>query len=302
MHRALPVSLGITLVALLPAVVSAQDDGEDDKLQEVVGAYLGDNADGYVKPLAEILGASLNSGFIRSIRPVRPGNGVTFRLDVVNGNVFVSESMKTFEATTEAGFDPQTTTEAPTIVGNDEPKYVEGTGGLEYAFPAGLAITRLGLIVPQVTIGGIRGTDLTVRWIGYTIDEVGDFSLLGLGGRHNISQYFNALPVDLAVGAAFHTVSFAESFDMSALLISAQAGMTRGIFSLYGGLGMESSSMSLDYEHEDAEGGRVQIDVDGANGLRATLGAALSLSILQLSADYSLGTANVLTLGLGLGK
>ena len=301
MHRGLIAGLSLAF-AFAPAVAAAQEEDEDDKFADVVGAYIGANAEGYVKPLAEILGASLNSGFIRAIRPVGPGNGITFRLDLVNGNVFVSESMKTFQATTEGGFHPETTTEAPTIVGDDEPKYVEGTGGLEYVFPAGLNVSRVGLVVPQVTIGGIRGTDLSVRWIGYSIEEVGDLSLLGLGVRHNISQYFNALPVDLAVGGAYHTISFAESLDLTAMLISAQAGITRGVFSLYGGLGFESSSMTVDYAHEDAENGRVNIDVDGANGIRATLGAGLSLAILQLYADYSLGTANVLSLGIGLGK
>lgn len=283
---------------LFAAVPLAAQDSDNNRFEDLFSAYLGDNAEGYLQPVGTILGASLNSGLMR---PARIGPGFHFRFDALVANSLISNTQKVFRATTEEGFNPQTTTDAPTILGAGEPKVIEGDGGTAYIFPAGLDLDRIGVILPQVTIGNVMGTEATVRWLAYSFEDIGDLSLLGVGGRHSISQYLENAPVDLAVGFFYHTVEFADMLNLTAMLASVNASITRSVFTLYGGLGYETSSMHVGYDSKRAASGRVELDLDGVNGIRATAGVSLGLPLLTIFADVSAGSQTVFTLGLGLG-
>jgi hypothetical protein len=272
---------------------------ERNKFEDLFSSYAGVNGPGYLRPLAQVLGAGLNTGFVG---PARIGKGFHFRLTLQTMTSFISEGQKTFTGTTEGNFTPQQTAEAPTIVGPDQPVIVDGTAGTGYVFPAGLAISRITFGVPQITVGGIAGTDVTFRWLGFSADEIGTFSMFGIGARHSISQYLENLPVDLAAGALYHRLKLTEVARMNNLMIGVQAGKDVGMLELYGGLNYETSTLKMDYENSREPGGRSQYDVKGASGVRLTAGTAINLKILKIHADVNLGTQTIVGLGLSFGN
>jgi len=271
---------------------------QDNSFKNLFSSYLGSNASGYLGPLADIVGGSLNSGFVK---PAAYREGFFVRLDLQMAATFLSDDQKVFQAVTEGAFFPETTASVPTIVGAGSGTVVQGDGGTAYVFPAGLAINRVLLAIPQLTVG-MLGTDVSVRWAGVDIDDVGKFNLLGIGGRHNISQYFSDVPVDLAVGYHFHAVSLGDILDLTSMIASVHASHTTGAASFYGGVGYESTTMDIRYENSAQEISEIEIALAGPSGVRITGGIALDLSFLTIFGDYTLGGQNAATFGISIGN
>ncbi len=217
----------IALVVLaLPAVVTAADDGT---VQNQISVYTGDNAVGYLQPLANAIGATLNSAFGYSAYIPKTSFHISLEAPVMG--VFFDEDDDIFQATTESGFDPTTTVEVPTVVGPGEAVVVTGTGGAQFAFPGGLQLNSFGLVVPQLRLSSLAGTEAVIRWVAYDQGDadVGKIDMFGIGGRHSISQYLGENPtLDLAVGLLYQTFEVGESdfgnpfVESSALNIQAQ--------------------------------------------------------------------------------
>ncbi|MEX2528931.1 MAG: DUF6588 family protein [Gemmatimonadota bacterium] len=286
----------LATAALLAFPMHAQ--AQENRFEDLFSSYLGANASGYLAPLAQVVTGSLNSGFVR---PSPRAEGMTFRLDIQAATALVSNSQQEFLATTEEGFSPQTTTAAPTILGKSSAVRVPGEGGTAYIFPAGLAVQRVVIPIPQLTVGW-GGSDASVRWVGVDIQDVGRLDLLGVGARHRISRYLPELPVELTVGVIHHSVTLDEELDLSTTLASVQVGRPSGAFDLYGGVGWEFSSGNVRYDPSDPEESDVEVDLEGVSGPRATAGVAFGRSLFTLSADITLGTQNVFTFGVGIGR
>jgi hypothetical protein len=93
------------------------------------------------------------------------------------------------------------TAEVSTLFGPTDPVEVTGDAGTVYVFPGGLNVSMLPFAVPQLTVGSVFGTDLTVRYFAYSTNEdIGKLNLFSWRLRHSISQYVPVLPLDLAVG------------------------------------------------------------------------------------------------------
>jgi len=288
-----PVRWLCSTLILLAAATSASAQSVED----FAGAYIGRNAQGYFGPLATSLTGILNSGFSG---PVPPPRGFSVRLGLLAPVALMGADQKTFNAATGEGFRPATTRAAPTIFG-EERIVVEGEGGTGYVFPAGLGMDWLGVPLPQLTIGTL-GTEAKLRWAAAgTTEELGDVALLGLGLRHNISQWLPPLPADVAIGGMYNSLRVGSTFDVTAMLVDVSLSRKAGWFVLYGGLGWQSSSMEVDYDSDEAESGRVALDLDGVNGLRGSAGLALTLPLAALTADVAFGSQTVLGLGLSFG-
>ncbi len=197
-RRFAAVAVCIVFAATLagPAVAQVEDQ---------LSSYTGVNAEGYLKPLAEAFGATLNSGFFRSA--YLPTSGFHIGFEVLAMGLFFSDSHRTFDATTEGLFLPRSTVKAPTIVGPGEAvKITNGVGGTSYVFPGGLDLNSFAMLAPQLRISSVRGTEFVGRWaqIKSGDAELGDVTLWGIGARHNISQYLSEdFPFDLALGLIY---------------------------------------------------------------------------------------------------
>ena len=199
------------------------------------------------------------------------------------------------------------------MVGDGNSVTVPGNGGAAYSFPGGLDLHSFGLLVPQLRISSIAGTEALVRWAAYD-DKGSDFwklDLFGIGARHSISQYMGEQPLlDLAVGALWQSFKVGKNDrggDFSktdALLLQVQASKRAPLgfmtFEPYAGLSWEKLSTDLDYD--DTNGDPVHLKIDGQNDMRFTFGAGLNFVAGQLWADYSLANTDTFSFGLALGN
>jgi hypothetical protein len=227
--------------------------------------------------------------------------------------VFFEDEDRTFEAATEAGFQPPTNADVPTVVGSGDAVIVSGSGGATFAFPGGLDLNSFGLIVPQLRVSSLMGTEAVVRWVSYDAGDadIGDISLFGIGGRHSLSQYMGEAPMlDLAVGALWQTFSVGENdfgndfVDSDALSIQLQASKRAPVgflvFEPYAGVAWEQ--VNVDLEYDDANGNPVSVSLEGENEVRFTVGAGLNFSAGHVWADYSFANTNNFSFGLALGN
>ncbi|MEM1137528.1 MAG: DUF6588 family protein [Bacteroidota bacterium] len=289
------------LILVMLAILGMHVNTQAQDIEDFVAKYTSENGEGYMQPFANAFGANLNSGLFSNA--YIPENGFRLQVGLVAMTTIVKDRDRTFTATTDDFFTPQTSIEASTVFGSTEGVSVEGDGGTVYNFPGGLSVDMLPLAVPQVTLGAIKGTELLVRFFASDIGEdVGQLNLLGLGIRHSIDQYLpEAFPVSLAVGYYWQKLTLEDFVDSKNSFISAQASFRKGPLILYGGPGYELSSLEVTYTFESGDNSEdIQLDLDSDNSLRFTAGVGLQLGSLYLNTDYNLGDQNVWSAGLGI--
>jgi hypothetical protein len=290
--------IGCVLFALLLAAPALGQSQIEDQLS----AYTGANAEGYLTPLAEAFGADLNSGLYHSAAIATEGFSVSIEIQMM-AVLFVDED-KTFTATTEGGFTPEQTATAPTAVGSGEVVVVDGDAGSAFAFPGGLDLSSFALAAPQARIGIQGGTEALLRWVpAYDIEDVGEIGLLGIGVRHNVSQYFVGLPVEVAAGVFWQSFSLGEDFiDATAMSYGIQASKNFGLIEPYAGLAMDTFSMDVTYDTEvEGETEAVDLSFDTDSAFHITLGANLNLGFLTANAEYNIANQNGFAAGIGFG-
>jgi hypothetical protein len=279
-------------LAVLPA--------RSQNIEDFVSKYTESNGKGYMQPLANSFGACMNSGLYHSAKI--PVAGLHLYVGVETMMAVIGDKAKTFSATTEE-FTPKQTVDAPTLFGATQPVVVNGSGataGLQYVFPGGMNIKRIPLAMPQVTVGSIMGTEASLRWLAVNLGEdIGKLSVFGWGVRHSISQYLPLFPVNLAAGVYMQSFKVGDVVDASATYFGVQASKSFTMLSLYGGIGMESSKLNIAYESKDGLD-KVKFDLEGKNGVRLTIGAALNFPGLTLHADYNMTNQNILAAGIGI--
>lgn len=171
----------------------------------------------------------------------------------------------------------------------------------------------LPLLAPQVTVGTVFGTNATFRWLP-TVEltsEIGEMSYFGFGVQHNPGVWFgDPLPVDFSVGFFTQTFQVGELFEATSFAMGLNASKTLGwrFFNVtpYTGFMIEKSAMDFHYQRDiETDKGVTPVDVnfsvEGENTWRATFGLSLRLLILNLNADYNLGTYPSVSVGLMVG-
>lgn len=265
------------------------------QVNDLLSKYGGENAGGFVQPLADAFAANLNSGLYQSA--FVPLSGFHFSIGVVILGAPVSDSRRTFTAKTEGFFSPAQTAPAPTIFGSTKGTSVTGTGGTEYAFPGGLDVSMFAVVAPQITIGSLYGTEALIRFFQVNVGgKVGTLQLYGFGLRHNLNQYLNLkkIPLDFAAGIYYQHFGLGDILSGNGVFISGQASYKTGVLTLYGGPGFEFSSMKVDYT---GSSGKISTSVSAANKVRFTVGAAATLIFFRLFADFNLSSQSTFTLG-----
>jgi hypothetical protein len=295
-------------------VITCLVSGANAQVEDQLARYTGDNASGYLGPLADAIGTDLNGGLFHSARI--PEMAKYFRLEFQLVSVVFGDDDRTFDATTEGDFAPKQTVEAPTIVGPGEAKLVEGDAGTQTYLPGGFDLSSFSLAVPQLRFGSYKGTEALIRYLAVDLGDVelGDISLFGFGVRHSLSQYLSPeFPVALAGGFFWQSLNIGKNpaggdlMSSSALSIGVQASKRYGegaaYLEPYGGLSVDRFSMDVAYESEVGDE-PVMIDVDFGTDttLRLTLGLAVGLPVLTGHAEYCIAGQNSFTLGLGFGN
>lgn len=279
--------LGIMLIVAKPSFSQFEDRF----------SYLTESEIGrYAQPLATSLGTAFNSGTFHTA-DVPQLFGFTFSIKGMY--ISIPDDQRTFTPELPAGYDA---TETATIYGN-EGGYYAGPDGYK-VYPPGLDATFVPAAFPQIA-ASFMGTELMIR--GLPSITVGETSVgfFGAALKHNISQYIPGLPVDLAAQFLYSTFTVKDVVDVSNIGFNAQASKSFGLFTAYGALQYETTSMDLTYTFTDPENTipgnqdtEISASIDGENNFRFTLGGSLKFGFFRWNADFSITAQPVFTTGL----
>lgn len=295
----LPVLCGGALL-LIASTSPAQTDFE-----KAIRQYDGETIAGYMQPFADLFGANMQSGFYHSAEI--PSEGFHISLHLIATGTFINDPRRSYQAPTPEGFSPLSF-ETATIVGGKGTIVPHATiPGFSFKGSDGIISSNLlSLVVPQLTIGSLFGTELSVRYV--PMPKLGDgkfpsATLWGIGVRHSLSQYFTDSPAELAIGGFYNRFILGDYIDFRGYTASLQVSRKFAVFVLYGGLGYEVGRMELTYQTTDPQAPpAVDVILNSANSIRFTVGAAFDIQAMQLYADASFGAVTTLTIGIGFGN
>jgi len=191
-----------------------------------------------------------------------------------------------------------------------------GIGGL--SFLADLSFVPLA--APQIGIGTVIGTRATIRYIP-TVDissippfslfleeELGKISYFGFGLQHNPGVFLpTPLPIDVAVAFYTQTLKIGKEFikvKTTAWGLNASKKLGIGAINItpYAGFMFEKSTIDIKYTLDiiDFPGvpPAIELEFEGANKSRLTLGLSLKLLLFNINADYNIGKYNSYTVGI----
>lgn len=227
----------------------------------------------------------------------------------------------------------------------------------EFDMPTG---TGFGYVpAPEIkgAIGLVKDTELMFRYVPEVeIGDYGTFDQFGFGAKHGINQWLpggKLLPVDLSVMAGYTKQTVSAGFSLTgedirdpqttenpyqdqpetwegqkiaietnAYTIKALVGKTLPVLSIYGGVGYETSTMSIttpgNYptigENPDYTGpggsekplivetlaDPIDVEIEGENGFHALAGLRLKFAVFHISASYKLAKYPALNAGFGI--
>jgi len=241
----------------------------------------------YLKPFANGFGADLNSGWINSARPYRT---LGFDLRVSAGVAIVPTGDRSFNVdeldlqNLERVDGPS---EAQTAFGEDVAGPEMGVFGTNpvtglrqeitrFTMPEGTGYPFVPAPMIQGTVGIIKDTDISLRFMPTVTVEDINTSLFGFGLKHGLNQWLpggSVLPVDLSVQLGYTKLTSDYGFDVQpeegndiynpfegnpslwdgqAIELEATGftgnflvGKNLPIISVYGGFGFQSSNMTL---------------------------------------------------------
>jgi hypothetical protein len=320
----------------------------------------------YLKPFADGFGADLNSGWINTAKPY---STLGFDLRISAGVAIVPTGDRSFNVD-ELNFENlervNGPSEAQTAFGEDVQGPEMGVFGTNpftglrqeitrFTMPEGTGYPYVPAPMIQGTIGIIKDTDISLRYMPTVTFEDINTSLFGFGVKHGLNQWLpggSVLPVDLSVQLGYTNLTSDFGFEVDpeegqdiynpyagnpslwddqALELEATGftgnllvGKNMPIISVYGGVGFQTSSMTLkspgsypvtvfneDYNPVDnTEETRekiierldepIDLSFDGSNSIHAMAGFRLRLSLLTISGSYTLSNYPVANIGVGL--
>ncbi len=258
----------------------------------------------FAKPLATSVGTALNSGgFTTAAIPSLFGFSIGLRGMVI----IVPDDQKTFTPTLPAGYTADKKT--ATIYGpKDGGAIYSGPNGY-ITYPGGIGESVIPMIFPQATLS-LLGTEAMIRYVPKINIGETNIDFFGFGIKHNVSQYFILLPVDIAVQFLYNSLSVKDLADIKNTAFNVEVSKTFGIVTAYGGLQFEHTKLDLNYKIKgDSQSGdpalredyNITANVNGDNKVRMTIGGVLKLSFLSINVDYSVGSQSTLVSGLTFG-
>jgi len=273
-----------------------------------LNSFTPEEVGGYLKPLSTWFGTYLNSGTYYN---ADVDNIFGFKFSLIGLWTIIPEDQKSFKPnppTNAIGEIEQTAT----VFGNHSGYFLSSQGF--YTYPAGLSLKAVPMGIYQAS-ASLFNTELMVRLFPRSsFDEV-KFGLFGFGLKHEISSHIPLLPLDISVQFLYNNFYFeyvgkkTENYTVinsNNIAFNVHASKTlAGIFIAYGGLQFESSSIDLKYYFEDQHGLYPQlgnriynVEIDGDNHFRFTVGAALKLGFFVINGDVNLTKFTTFTTGI----
>lgn len=327
----LALVLGLSLaVAGAVAPAGAQTDTGDQDLQNLLEGVGVEYAEGYLAPLIQTLGVNQNSGLYTTASIPRGKLTFSFGLKAMGSRLADADSAfsRVLDVTLDEtygvnpgdpGYGEQGVVEmaGPTVFGNDSRMgtiraYYLGALVAEQEGIEGLIDTRWSpLVMPEVSVGGIAGMRVTVRWLPEIDASMGVMSTTdkimikawGWGVQYGLTSAMPNLPVDVMVGFFKQSLDVGDVIETDATSWFLAASKSFSVLTLYGGAAKESSDFKAHYTWSRSDGAEVPValEVEGAQKSRFTLGASLAIGV-RLSADVNIGSElTTYTTGIGFG-
>lgn len=223
----------------------------------------------------------------------------------ISGPTAIGSAYKAGDPSTEVSLEVKTPSITVNVGGSDRTyslagkKVSTGFGGIE-------ALQKLSMIpfaAPQLTLGTVLGTQVTVRYLPkYKVADLGgELSWTGFGIQHNLG-YFLPIPiVDVAASYYTQTLKIDPLFEMKGtafgLNVSKQFGFGFLNATPYAGFMLENSKFTVHYtapasSFDPALGvapPSVNVEIEGKNKSRAVVGLSLRLFVININADYNIG-------------
>lgn len=272
-------------------------------LEDAIKQLTSDNVKGYIQPFVTAFGANMNTGLYHSADISEMGLSV--RIDLIGMGTLIGDAEKKYKA--KSPFDGSEV-ETATLFG-EHGAIVEPIPGVQYQFQNGQIKTSvIPFFVPQLTVGDVFGTQAILRYVPIPeMNNVPKVNLFGIGARHCVSRYLPAVPVDLSASIFYQSLTIGNLLEANTFSLGAQVSKSFAVLTLYGGLQYETMSMDVTYEYTGQIPGvtitekSISLSMDGENQFRGTAGLNVSLAILHLFADISIGNATVVSGGIGFG-
>lgn len=287
------VVLIFTSLLLLTHLVKAQSSIDD-----YVDSYVGENAEPYVQPLADIFTSSINTGVWEWSTIDKD---FYLRLKLQGMATFPTASMRTFTGTTTGDFRPVQTAIVPTIIGDSRSVTVQGEDNTVYVFPGGLDMQTVFLGTPQITIGGFLNSELTARFLAFPLNnDLDRVRFYGIGGRHSISNYFVDAPIDFSVGYMYHHTEAGDYIVSDQHLVSAHIGKSGPVFSGQLMVGYQASNSDLHYIYDDGDT-ETEVDINLRNQNPFIMEAGLGVKLGPVMANGAISYSEHVAVAAGLG-
>jgi len=292
----------VRLAALCALASLAMASPASAQLEDNLGALTGDNAAGYLDPLVSGLSGTMNAAIFHTGRVPKQGFG--FKIGARLMGVSFDDGDRTYTPTDPVGFTGTGPVQAPTVIGDTKSVSQPGVGGTTLYHPGGFDIEQFAFAAPQLTIGSIAGTQATIRWISIDLgdSDLGKFELFGIGAQHSISQYFEGVPVDLAVGIFYQNFKIDDTLvDAKTWHYNVTGSKDFGILQPYAGIGFDSIDMKSEYT-ESTTGSKIEVDFDPETNFHLTLGSEASFAIVKLYGEVNFAAQTGLAVGLSFGN
>ncbi len=269
-------------------------------VDEVLSFMSKKNVEGYLQPLVTSLGVGLNSGMYHTAAvPENFSSGFSVRALMI----LVPEDQKSFTPYLPAGYSSGSTS---TVYGGD-PGYAYGEDGF-VSYPGGFSIDYLPMGFPQIMLGW-KGTELTAKFI--PAQEIGkdreEFYFYSFALKHEVTRYFKNIPFNGSVQLGIGKMKFSDQLDFNNFVVNCIASRKFGMFTLYGGIGFQNTSVDAEYsitgdpdnaDPELREAKDVSLTIEGENSIGITAGTSFRIGFLVLNADYTYNSQSVISTGM----
>lgn len=162
--------------------------------------------------------------------------------------------------------------------------------------PRGLGFGGFLIAVPQISIGLPFNLEVSFRG-GLEIDipDIGVVTYTGFGGKVGLNGFLPSIPLIFpAISIGYYSTNLSIESPVSSLeatnsIINFQISKSIPLITLYGGFGLEKSSLSASYDLDPGGGLAVipiAFDLKGENSFRTVVGLRLKLLLLTFHGAY----------------
>lgn len=288
MHKNYHIPKILLAALLLFTCVTASSYAQIGNIEELIRTGQEDAeklTQAYFKPLPSGFGADINSGWFMNAKPHKT---LGFDIQIRGAVAFVPSSDQSFDLNDldlqrVRPADPNDTI-SPTIGGEDNPgpgiivEDEDGNQVAQFNLPSGSGYNLVPAPMIQASLGIVKNTDITARFIPKSQADDIEYGMVGFGIKHGINQWLpggNVLPVDLSLMAGYThidvtgklnlrpesgaapnpfnpdaaTADFEDQeapLSLNTFTIKALVGKSLPFISVYGGLGYETSTLDVD--------------------------------------------------------